>query len=61
MIDFLSLIGLVCGIAGTGMLIIFVLALLNEQLPMNYFGIFLASSPFILLIIASILLTRRKR
>ena len=60
MYDLFSLVGIISAVTGVGMLIVFVLALINGQLPLNYFGAFLAISPFVLLIIALILFNRRK-
>ncbi len=60
MYDFLSLIGLAFAVAGAGMLIVLLLALVNNQLPINAFGAFLAISPFIFILVAAFILTRRK-
>ena len=58
--DFLTLIGILFAVAGAGLLIILLLSLINNQLPINAFGAFIGVAPFALLIMAAVILTRRK-
>ncbi|MBM3248712.1 MAG: hypothetical protein FJZ10_04785 [Candidatus Omnitrophica bacterium] len=58
--DLISLIGMIFAIAGLGMLAVLLVTLANGQMPANFFGIFLITSPFIFILIAAFILTRRK-
>jgi len=58
--DLISLIGIICALLGAGMLIVLLITLISGQMPVDFFGIFLITSPFIFILIAAFILTRRK-
>jgi len=56
----IALIGMICAVAGAGMLAVLLIALVNNQIPVNIAGTFLAIMPFFLLAMAGLLLSRHK-
>jgi hypothetical protein len=58
--DLISLIGIICALLGAGMLIVLLATLANGHLPSGFPGVFIATSPFIFILIAAFILTRRK-
>ncbi|MFH1655875.1 MAG: hypothetical protein ABH954_04630 [Candidatus Omnitrophota bacterium] len=57
---FLTLVGMACAIAGGGTLVVLLLAMINNQIPLDLTGVFLTTLPFAFIIIAAILLTRNR-
>jgi hypothetical protein len=60
MYRFLTLAGIICAIAGAGMFIILLLTLVNNQMPINFFGALMAITPFALIIVAAMLFSYHK-
>lgn len=60
MYRFIALVGIICAIAGAGMLIVLFLALMNNQIPINLSGALLAITPFALIILAAMFFSHHK-